>query len=106
MALVVFEQADGKRVQVAIGRGQSLMGAALYGGVDGIDADCGGQLACATCHVVVAADWLDRLPAPDPDEVEMLGFAVGVEAGSRLSCQIRLDDSLDGLTVNVPARQR
>ena len=88
--------------------GVSLMEGALLGGVDGIDADCGGQLSCATCHVKVAADWLDivnELAPPSDDERAMLEFAHEPDDRSRLSCQISMTSRLDGLKVDVPETQ-
>jgi 2Fe-2S ferredoxin len=86
--------------------GRSLMQAAQSGGVEGIAADCGGCLTCATCHVVVREPWASQLPPPGADELAMLEFtAVPRQPGSRLSCQIQLTDALDGLTVDLPATQ-
>lgn len=87
--------------------GVSLMKAATGFGVPGILAECGGQLNCATCHVVVDPAWADRLPPPSDRENEMLDYtAVPREAGSRLSCQIRLDAALQGLVVTIPSAQQ
>lgn len=86
--------------------GRSLMQAAVDAGIDGIAADCGGCLSCATCHVFVDDAWRDRLPAVSSDESSMLEMtAVPAEAGSRLSCQIELHESLDGLQVRLPPKQ-
>ncbi len=86
--------------------GHSLMKAATRAGVDGIAADCGGVLQCATCHVIVAPPWLARLPPPSADELAMLEMtAAPREPGSRLSCQIELQPALDGLQVRLPATQ-
>ena len=87
--------------------GVSLMQAATGYGVPGILAECGGQLNCATCHVIVDPAWADRLPPPSDREDEMLGYtAVPREATSRLSCQISLDASLQGLIVTIPPAQQ
>jgi 2Fe-2S ferredoxin len=86
--------------------GQSLMRAALAAGIDGIAADCGGVLSCATCHVVVAPEWAARLPAPGADEDAMLEMtAAPREPNSRLSCQIVLAPELEGLVARVAATQ-
>jgi 2Fe-2S ferredoxin len=86
--------------------GQSLMQAAVDANLDGIQADCGGLLTCATCHVVVSGDWLGKLPAMSSDEDGMLAFTAQTrEPGSRLSCQIMLTSELDGLQVTLPASQ-
>ena len=86
--------------------GQSLMQAAVDANLPGIQADCGGLLTCATCHVVVHSDWQTKLPPMGSDEDGMLAFTAQTrEAGSRLSCQIELTPELDGLQVTLPASQ-
>lgn len=86
--------------------GQSLMQAAVDANVPGIQADCGGLLTCATCHVVVPANWQAQLPPMDSDEDGMLAFTAQTrEPGSRLACQIMLSEVLDGLQVTLPASQ-
>ncbi|WP_443082457.1 2Fe-2S iron-sulfur cluster-binding protein [Tepidimonas sp.] len=86
--------------------GRSLMKAALDAGVDGIAADCGGVLTCATCHVYVDEPWCAQLPPPSADEDTMLDYTADERRpNSRLSCQIALTPALDGLTVTLPARQ-
>ena len=86
--------------------GQTVMQAAVGAGIEGIAADCGGLLTCATCHVYVAEPWVAQLPAPDEDEHSMLDFAASPrQSGSRLSCQIHLTEALDGLTVELPPTQ-
>ena len=86
--------------------GQSLMQAAVDAGIDGIAADCGGLLTCATCHVYVQEPWASQLPAASADELGMLEFvAAPRQSGSRLSCQIMLSDALEGMTVVLPAVQ-
>jgi 2Fe-2S ferredoxin len=85
---------------------QSLMKAAVDANVGGIEADCGGVLTCATCHVMVDAPWVDHLPKPVADETDMLDFAASpVLANSRLSCQIKLTPALDGMVVRLPPSQ-
>ncbi len=92
--------------QVSAQPGKTLMQAAQAGHVDGVAADCGGCLTCATCHVMVPDPWLARLPAMQPDEDGMLDFAATPrQANSRLACQITLTDALDGLVVDLPATQ-
>ena len=86
--------------------GQSLMEAAVGANVAGIEADCGGLLTCATCHVYVREPFASQLPPPAEDELGMLEFtAAPRRANSRLSCQIALQAALDGLTVDLPAKQ-
>jgi 2Fe-2S ferredoxin len=86
--------------------GASLMRAAVDAGIDGIAADCGGSLICATCHVIVDPAWSDRLPAPSADELSMLEMTAAERCPtSRLSCQITLQPALDGLSVQLPPTQ-
>lgn len=82
--------------------GTTVMELAVSNNVPGIDADCGGACACATCHVYVHQDWISKLSPQDDMEESMLEFAEDVRANSRLSCQIQLSDELDGLTVTIP----
>jgi ferredoxin, 2Fe-2S len=99
--------AAGARSIRAEGRiGQSLMEAAVLGGIDGIAADCGGLLSCGTCHVFVSDAFAAQVGPPDTEELNMLAFtAVPARPNSRLSCQIRLTAELDGLTVELPSTQ-
>jgi ferredoxin, 2Fe-2S len=97
---------DGSRIELQARSGRSLMRAAVDAGVDEIAADCGGSLSCATCHVYVADDWAPRLAPPSADERDMLDMtAAERRPGSRLSCQIVLDDRLDGLVAALPPNQ-
>ena len=73
--------------------------------ISGILAECGGACCCATCHVHIDPDWMGRLPEMDDDEKDMLEFAEGIDDFSRLSCQLKITDELDGLVVNVPESQ-
>ncbi len=104
----VTKTASGETVTQALQgqTGQTVMQVAVDAGLDGVAADCGGLLTCATCHVYVAAPWAERLPPASADEQGMLEFtAAARQAGSRLSCQITLTDALDGLTVELPPTQ-
>ncbi|MEO8278228.1 MAG: 2Fe-2S iron-sulfur cluster-binding protein [Ideonella sp.] len=97
---------DGNMHQFEAPVGVSLMRAATGFGVEEIIAECGGNARCATCHVIVDAGWLDRLPPPSAEENSMLEFtAEPRSAGSRLACQIRLTAELQGLTVRLPQTQ-
>lgn len=99
---------DGQtRVQPASAhKGQSVMRAAVDAAVDGIAGDCGGMLVCATCHVYVPPDWATRLPPPTAEELSLLEFTAAPRRdGSRLSCQIRVDEATEGLTLELPATQ-
>lgn len=98
--------ADGTRHVLDAGPGQSLMRAATKAGIDGIAADCGGCLSCATCHVYVDPAWAERLPPLSEDEASMLEMtAAERRPESRLSCEITLTDTLDGLVVHLPETQ-
>lgn len=100
------DQSTGAMATIHAKTGQSLMQAATGANVVGIEADCGGTLSCATCHVLVREPFATLLPAPGPDEVAMLEFTASPRApNSRLSCQIQLTDALDGMTVDLPPSQ-
>jgi ferredoxin, 2Fe-2S len=103
---ITFVQADGTEVVIGARAGMSLMEAALRANVQGIDAKCRGNCACVTCHVYIDPRWRSVLGPPGPMEESMLDFAEDVDGRSRLSCQVRIDDLCDGLTVQVPAEQR
>jgi ferredoxin, 2Fe-2S len=105
MPTVTFVEHNGTRHEVQASAGLSLMRAAVDHNVPGIDADCGGQCACATCHVYVQAPWLGLLPAPSAMERDMLGFTSEPRSGSRLACQIPVTEALDGLVVDLPDGQ-
>ena len=99
-------ETDGRVHDVPGKPGQSLMRAAIEAGIDGIKADCGGLMTCATCHVYVDEAWAERLPEPSFDENAMLDMtAAERRPNSRLSCQIVLDQELDGLRAAVPDTQ-
>ena len=101
-----LQAADGSVRTLQARAGRSLMQEAVSAGVQAIAADCGGSLTCATCHVYVAAEWAALLPAPSGDERSMLEMtAAPREPGSRLSCQLKLTPTLDGLSVRLPASQ-
>lgn len=105
MPNVTFVLPNGERETVAADHGFTVMGAALRQGIAGIEAECGGCLSCATCHVVVDAAWLDKLPPVGEIEDEMLEMVPDRQSASRLSCQIKLSDALDGITVHIPESQ-
>ena len=105
MPSVTFIEDNGTEHKVEAENGLSLMEAAVNNMVPGIDADCGGACACATCHVYVADEWTAKTGDKTEMEETMLDFAEGVEENSRLSCQIKLTDELDGLTVRLPVAQ-
>lgn len=105
MPQITFVAPDGTAYEVDARPGQSVMESAVQNGVPGIDAECGGACACATCHVYVDEAWEPRTGEPEVMEEDMLDFAHDVQPNSRLSCQIRVTEDLDGLVVRVPERQ-
>ncbi|MFZ6646269.1 2Fe-2S iron-sulfur cluster-binding protein [Undibacterium sp. TJN25] len=106
MPHITYILKDGARRELEVKAGATVMEAAIHNNVRGIDAECGGSMSCATCHVYVAPEFFDRLAAPDPTELALLeGVAAEQRATSRLSCQIVITADLDGLVVHVPERQ-
>ena len=106
MPKIIFVRPEGETREVEAAEGSSAMRAALTGGVEGITADCGGEASCATCHVFVHEEWLPRVGEPGLDEEDMLEFtACTRQPNSRLSCQIRMSEELDGLILNLPESQ-
>ncbi len=91
--------------EIDVAYGLTVMEGAIKNKVPGIDADCGGAFACATCHVYVDESWVAKLPQKEDGEEDMLDFAFEVKESSRLSCQITVDDTLDGLVVSIPEKQ-
>lgn len=106
MPQVTYVEHNGTGHTVEVKAGQSVMEGAVKSNVPGIDADCGGACACATCHVYVDEAWHDRTGTPSAIEQSMLEFAKAVEANSRLSCQIKVTDDLNGLVVRIPESQQ
>ena len=102
---VIFVDPKGERRTVEAQVGASLMEAARDNGVPGIDADCGGMCACATCHVFVSPDWISKVGPPREQEAELLSLAPDPTEYSRLACQISLSEDLEGLTVTTPIFQ-
>jgi ferredoxin, 2Fe-2S len=105
MATITYIEHDGTEHVVDVKSGLSVMEGAIRNNVPGIDADCGGACACATCHVYVDEAWREAAGSPSAMEESMLDFAEEVEPNSRLSCQIRVSDALDGLIVRLPENQ-
>jgi 2Fe-2S ferredoxin len=105
MAKITFIQPDGTSETVNAEPGVTVMEAAKLHNIAGIEAECGGACACATCHVFVDAAWREKAGSPAPTEEDMLDFAFDVRPESRLSCQIKVTSDLDGLVVRVPAKQ-
>ena len=96
---------DNKEYTVEVQNGLTVMEGAVQNDVPGIDADCGGGMACATCHVYVKEEWLDKLTKKEDGEEDMLDMAFEPKKNSRLSCQIIVSDEIDGLVVNIPSKQ-
>jgi len=105
MPKIIYIEFDGTEHPVDVNAGLSVMEGAVKSSVPGIDADCGGACACATCHVYVDDLWLDKVDPPSEIETSMLEFAENVHANSRLSCQIKVVEKLDGLIVRMPESQ-
>jgi ferredoxin len=99
---VTFLDPRAKPVEVTVEPGDNLLRAGQAAGVP-LEGTCEGQMACSTCHVIVAAEWFDRLPPAAEEEEDMLDFAAGARRTSRLSCQIELTAQMDGLTVSIPS---
>ncbi len=105
MINITYVDASGNSRTVPAEEGSTVMETALKNGIPGIEAECGGACACATCHVYVDVDWLSKLPKAEQMEEDMLDFAFDVRSSSRLSCQIRVRPELDGLRVTTPEKQ-
>jgi 2Fe-2S ferredoxin len=105
MPKITYIEHNGTEHALEVKNGLSVMEGAVKNNVPGIDADCGGACACATCHVYVDGAWIDKVGTKSAMEESMLDFAENVEANSRLSCQIKVADALDGLVVRMPESQ-
>ena len=101
MAKITYIGADGTRYEVEAENGSTVMENAIRNGVPGIEAECGGACACATCHVYVEDGWYEKLNPPSPEETDMLDMALGVEPNSRLSCQIPVNATTDGIKLTI-----
>ena len=105
MAKVTYIENSGNSHTIEIANGLSVMEGAVQNDIPGIDADCGGGMACATCHVYVKEEWLDKLSKKEDGEEDMLDMAFEKKKNSRLSCQLIVTDDLNGLVVNIPTKQ-
>ena len=105
MPKITYIEHDGTEHVLDVKTGLSVMEGAVKNNIPGIDADCGGACACATCHVYVDEAWREKVGSPTPMEEDMLDFGFDVRPNSRLSCQIKVTDELDGLIVSTPERQ-
>jgi 2Fe-2S ferredoxin len=105
MTKIVYIEHNGKSHSIDVQNGLTVMEGAVQNNVPGIDADCGGSMACATCHVYVKEEWFNKLPKKEDGEEDMLDMAFEPKKFSRLSCQLTVTDELDGLTVQLPSEQ-
>ena len=105
MAKIIYKDYQGNSKTIELEKGLSVMEGAIQNDIPGIDADCGGAMACATCHVYVEEKWLDKLPKAEDAEVDMIDMAYEPKKNSRLSCQITVSDKIEGLIVHLPEKQ-
>ena len=105
MTKITYIEHNGKEHTIDVQNGLTVMEGAVQNDIRGIDADCGGSMACATCHVYVKDDWYDKLDEKSEGEDDMIDQAYEPKKNSRLSCQLIVSDELDGLTVTTPAKQ-
>ena len=105
MAKITYIEHSGKSHTIEVSNGLSVMEGAIQNNIPGIDADCGGGMACATCHVYVKEEWLDKLSKKEDGEEDMIDMAFEPNKFSRLSCQLTVSDEIDGLIVNLPEKQ-
>ena len=105
MAKITYNTHDNKTHTIDVQNGLTVMEGAVQNDIPGIDADCGGGMACATCHVYVKEDWFNKIPSKTEGEDDMIDQAYDPKPSSRLSCQITVSDDLDGLIINLPEKQ-
>ena len=105
MAKITYIEHGGKSHTIEVANGLSVMEGAVQNNIPGIDADCGGSMACATCHVYVKEEWFNKLPKKEDGEDDMLDMAFEPKKNSRLSCQLMVTDQTEGLVINLPEKQ-
>ena len=105
MPKIIFKDYKGTSKTIEVESGLSVMEGAIQKEIPGIDADCGGSMACATCHVYVDDKWFDKIPKAEDAEIDMIDMAFEPKKNSRLSCQIIINEELDGLEVTTPEKQ-
>ncbi len=105
MAKITYIEYSGKSHTINVENGLTVMEGAVQNDIPGIDADCGGAMACATCHVYVKEDWFNKVNSKTEGEEDMLDQAHEPKKNSRLSCQLIVNEELDGLIVNLPEKQ-
>jgi len=105
MPKITYIDSTGERRTINVEKGLTVMEGAVQNQIPGIDADCGGGMACATCHVYVKEEWLNKLSKAEDAEQDMIDMAFEPKKNSRLSCQLIVSDELDGLVVTTPSKQ-
>ena len=105
MAKITYTDSKENSKTIEVENGLTVMEGAIQNDIPGIDADCGGSMACATCHVYVEEKWLDKIPKIEEAEVDMIDMAFEPKKNSRLSCQLIVSDELNGLIVSTPEKQ-
>ena len=105
MPKITYKDFNGNSKTIEVDKGLSVMEGAIQNDIPGIDADCGGSMACATCHVYIEQKWLSKLPKAEDAEIDMIDMAFEPKNNSRLSCQLIVDENLDGLVVTTPEKQ-
>ena len=105
MPKITYKDSSGRSKTIDVENGLTVMEGAIQNEIPGIDADCGGSMACATCHVYVEEKWFNKLPKAEDAEVDMIDMAFEPKKNSRLSCQIIVGDELEGLVVTTPEKQ-
>ena len=105
MPKITYQDNEGNSKSIDVENGLTVMEGAIQNDISGIDADCGGSMACATCHVYVEEKWFNKLPKAEEAEVDMIDMAYEPKKNSRLSCQLIVTDELDGLKVTTPTQQ-
>ena len=105
MTKITYKDYQGNSKTIDVNNGLSVMEGAIQNEIPGIDADCGGAMACATCHVYVEEKWFNKIPKADDAEIDMIDMAFEPKKNSRLSCQLVVTDELNGLVVTTPEKQ-
>ena len=105
MPKIIYIDSSGNQKTIDVAKGLSVMEGAIQNNIPGIDADCGGGMACATCHVYVKEEWFNKLPKAEDGEQDMIDMAYEPKKNSRLSCQLIVSDELDGMVVTTPTKQ-
>ena len=105
MPKITYKDNEGNSKTIEVENGLTVMEGAIQNDIPGIDADCGGSMACATCHVYVEETWFDKLPKAEDAETDMIDMSYEPKKNSRLSCQLIVSDELEGLIVTTPAQQ-